>query len=184
MKILTVSGYQPIELNIFDFDDKRIYYLKKAIEKRLISFIDEGLEWVLVSGQIGVELWTAEVVLELKKTYNISLAIVPPFQNQEKNWPEPYQQQYQKLIYLADFYQSIYEDDYKGAYQFRAKNQWFIEKSDACLLLMDEEHPENMRYFLGVAKEKDHYPIYYITPFDIEDIVEEIRMMDPDYWNK
>lgn len=179
-----VSGYQPVELNIFDFNDQRIHYLKKAIEKRLISFIEEGMEWILISGQIGVELWTAEIVLALKKNYDIHLAVIPPFKNQEKKWPEPYQQQYLELIHLADFYQPIYEEDYQGAYQFRAKNKWFIQKSDACLLLMDEEFPESVRYFHEMAKKTEDYPIYYITPLDIEDTILEMKMMDPNYWNE
>lgn len=58
MKILTVTGYKPMELNIFKEGDPRIAFIKAAIEKRLIYFIEEGLEWVLISGQMGVELWT------------------------------------------------------------------------------------------------------------------------------
>lgn len=184
MKILTVSGYKPLELNIFVENDPRIDYLKKAIKKRLTNFIEDGLEWILLSGQMGVELWTAEVVLELKETYDIKFAIIPPFVNQEKRWPEIYQQKYQELIYVADFYQPIYKDEYKGPYQFRAKNLWFIDKTDGCLLLIDEQFPGSIRYFLEIAKSNENYPIYVITPSDIDEVIEEIYMTDPDYWNR
>ncbi len=53
-KILTVAGYKPMELNIFKPDDERITYIKAAIRKRLLAFIEEGLEWVLISGQTGI----------------------------------------------------------------------------------------------------------------------------------
>jgi uncharacterized phage-like protein YoqJ len=93
------------------------------------------------------------------------------------------QEKYEELTMTADFYQPLYKGDYQGPYQFRAKNTWFAEKSDACLLLMDEEYPGSVRYFHEAAKGRgEGYPIYLITPFDLEDIAEEIRMSDPDYW--
>src|SRR5699024_1553763 len=97
-------GYKPMELNIFKVDDQRISFIKAAIRQRLVGFIEEGLEWVVVSGQMGVELWAAEVVMELQEQYDIRLALIPPFENQETRWPESIQQVYQKLTAVADFY--------------------------------------------------------------------------------
>ena len=37
-----------------------VSYLKKFIHK-LEQLLDEGLEWVLIQGQMGIELWTAEL---------------------------------------------------------------------------------------------------------------------------
>ncbi|RDW19734.1 SLOG family protein [Oceanobacillus chungangensis] len=184
MKILTVTGYKSTELGIFKEDDPKVQIIKKSIEKRLIGFIEEGLEWVLVSGQMGVELWTAEVVLDLKETYDINLGIFPPFENQDNRWPEALKFKYEELTMIADFYQPIYNGDYKAPYQFRAKNMWLIEKSDGCLILMDDQFPGSTKYFYDIAKQAEaNYPIFLITPMDLEDIVEEMRMADPDYWS-
>ncbi|MEH6953251.1 SLOG family protein, partial [Neobacillus drentensis] len=57
MKVLTISGYKPFELGIFKNDHPSVLFLKAAIKKSLIPMLDEGLEWVLISGQLGVELW-------------------------------------------------------------------------------------------------------------------------------
>lgn len=182
MKILTVTGYKPKELNIFKVDDHRITFIKAAIRKRLIGFIEDGLEWVLISGQMGVELWTAEVVLALQEQYAIKIAVIPPFENQEERFPESIQQTYQELIATVDFYKPLYVGAYRGAFQFKAKNKWLIDKSDGALLLMDEEFPGIGRFFYQEAKKSDGYPIYLITPADLEDVVDELRMQDPDYW--
>ncbi|WP_085992927.1 SLOG family protein [Oceanobacillus senegalensis] len=183
MKILTVTGYKPMELSIFKENDPRIPFIKAAIEKRLTGFIEEGLEWVIVTGQMGVELWTAEIVLDLKETYDINIAMIPPFENQESRWPDSLKEKYQELSFVVDFYQPLYKGDYKGPYQFRAKNMWLIEKTDACLLLMDEENPGSNKYFYQAAKNVDNYEIVVITPTDLEDVVEEIRMSNPNYWD-
>ena len=62
MKTVYVTGYKSFELNIFKDDMKEVDYLKQFIEHKLLQYIDEGLEWVLIQGQIGIELWAAEVV--------------------------------------------------------------------------------------------------------------------------
>lgn len=185
MKILTVTGYKPMELNIFNESDERIKFIKYALKKRLVGFIEEGLEWVLIAGQMGIEIWTAEVVLELKETHEIQLGVFPPFENQANRWPEDLQHKYEELSFTADFFQPIYKGDYKGPYQFKAKDKWFVEKSDASLILMDEEYPGSTRYYHSAAVEAVEHPIYYITPFDLEDVVEEMRMLgiDSEYDN-
>ena len=69
MKILHVTGYKPTELGIFKENDPRIVFIKAALEKRLRTFIEEGLEWIIISGQMGIELWAAAVIMDLKETY-------------------------------------------------------------------------------------------------------------------
>ncbi|HLR79240.1 MAG TPA: DUF1273 domain-containing protein [Bacillota bacterium] len=178
MKVLTVTGYKSMELNLFQESDPRIKFIKGAIKKRLIPFLEEGVEWVIVSGQMGVEMWAAEVVLKLQDVYPIQLGIIPPFRNQDARWPDSLKAKYHHLLQACDFTQPIYEDDYKGPYQFQAKNKWFVSKSDGCLILMDEEFPGSNRFFYREAKraaEAGDYNIYLITPFDVEDVVNEMR---------
>lgn len=182
LKVITVTGYKPYEINIQQAEDQRIDFLKKAIEKQILALIDEGLQWVVVSGQMGVELWAAEVALQLKEEYPIQLALIPPFENQDNRWPDSYQLIYQQIAEQADFYRPLYRGDYQGPYQYRAKNQWYVEQTDGCVLLMDEEYPGSTQYFYRIAQKQENYPIYLITPSDIEEVIEEIRMMDPQYW--
>ncbi|WP_338048359.1 DUF1273 domain-containing protein [Paraliobacillus sediminis] len=186
IKRLTITGYKSFEINIFKIDDQKVVFIKKAIEKRLISLIEEGLEWVIVSGQMGVELWAAEVVMDLQDTYDVKLAIIPPFDNQESRWPEPYKEAYQQAIMQADFFELLYQSDYKGPHQFKAKNKWLLEKSQASLILVDEENPGSVKFFLEEAKKRNNqtdYAIYYITPFDLDDIVQEWLENNPDLPN-
>lgn len=165
-----------MELTIFNENDERIKYIKQALKRRIVGFIEEGLEWVIISGQMGVEMWTAEVVLDLKETYDIKIGMIPPFENQHKRWPEPLQHKYEELLFTVDFSKPIFNSEYKGPHQFRARDKWLMEKSDACLILVDEDHPGDVGYFYDAAKQQDNYPIYLITPLDLDDVVEEMRM--------
>lgn len=83
IKVLAVSGYKPFELGIFKNDHPSVMFIKAALKKELIPMIEDGLEWVLISGQLGVELWAAEVIFELKSEYpEVKLAVITPFLDQ------------------------------------------------------------------------------------------------------
>ncbi|MGP4075283.1 SLOG family protein [Halobacillus sp. K22] len=187
MKTIVVTGYKPMELGIFNPEDDKVIFIKEAIKKRIMSLMDEGLEWVLVSGQMGVELWTAEVVLDLKEEYSINLGIIPPFENQQERWKEAYQLVYEEVTMMADFYKPVYNKGYEGPYQFRAKDQFLVEHSDGCLILYDEDTKGSPDFFLKAANNYaavHTYPILYITPLDLDETVEELKMSNPDYWNQ
>ncbi|RCW64950.1 SLOG family protein [Saliterribacillus persicus] len=176
MKVATLTGNKPNELQISGDNDPKIHYLKIALEKKILSLIDEGLEWLIISGQMGVELWAAEVVLDLKQAYDIKLGIFPPFLEFESRWPESYQQKFLKVKEEADFYKPIFDSAYKGSFQFAKRDQWLIEKSDGCIILGDEEYPGSMKFFLSkikTAQQNSNYQLAFITPFDLEEIVRE-----------
>ncbi|MBE9455208.1 DUF1273 family protein, partial [Staphylococcus epidermidis] len=76
VKTVYITGYKSFELNIYKDDAPEVYYLKQFIAHKLKHLLDEGLEWVLIQGQMGIELWSAEVVIELKKDFpDIKLGI-------------------------------------------------------------------------------------------------------------
>lgn len=80
VKTVYITGYKSFELNIYKDDAPEVYYLKQFIAHKLKHLLDEGLEWVLIQGQMGIELWSAEVVIELKKDFpDIKLGIITPF---------------------------------------------------------------------------------------------------------
>lgn len=177
MKVLAVTGYKPFELQIFKNNDPAVYYIKKALRKELIPIVESGLEWVVISGQLGVELWAAEVVYDLQVEYKVlKLAILTPFLNQEKNWKEHHQEYYEMILAQADFIDSITKKEYENPYQFRLKNDFITNKSDGLLIIYDEEREGSPKYQLQAAKKKSkyaHYPIYQINLYDLQLLVED-----------
>ncbi|MFB5663100.1 DUF1273 domain-containing protein [Alteribacillus sp. HJP-4] len=186
MKVLAVSGYKPAELGIFQPDAKEIDYIKKALEKRIIAFVEEGIEWIVISGQPGVELWTADVVLSLKTTYpELKLAVLTPFLNQQKIWPEQAKQDYEFILSHADFVDSISKQEYDNPGQLRAKNDFIILKTDGLLLLYTEEQEGTPKYYLHSAQrrgEQADYPIFFITPEDLEETAREEK--EKEFWGQ
>jgi uncharacterized phage-like protein YoqJ len=176
-KVLAISGYKAFELGIFQKDHPNVTYIKKAIKKELSPMVEDGLEWVLISGQLGIELWAAEVIFEMQIAYpELKLAVITPFLNQEEKWNEQNQEWYESVLAGADFIDSVSRKPYEKPWQFRLKNQFFIEKSDALLLVYDQEKEGSPKYLYEMAKQykSNHpYPIHLITFYDLQSIVEE-----------
>ncbi|MFB9972895.1 DUF1273 family protein [Allobacillus sp. SKP2-8] len=178
MNAITITGYKPYELNIRDDKDEKILVIKEAIKRSLLRYLENGVEWVLLSGQPGVETWAFDLIQELKEAYTIYTAIVPPFMEQEKVWKEPVQDKYYQMIQQADFYQPLMNKPYEHPRQYVTKDKWFIEKTDACILVYEEEHGGSPKYFEELARtyqESHMYEMDVISSFTLEDIAREMN---------
>lgn len=185
-KVVVISGYKSSELGIFDQKDNSISYIKSALKKQLLMLLDDDLQWVIISGQLGTELWAAEVVFELQaEGYDhLQLAVLTPFLNQHENWNEEKKEWYESIMAQADYVDSITKKPYENPWQFRLKNQFLIEKSDALLLLYDFEKEGSPKFLYETAlnyKEENDYPIYLIDFFMLQEIVEEEQLKNMDF---
>jgi uncharacterized phage-like protein YoqJ len=175
-----ITGYKATELGIFSLKHPGIAIIKKAIKKQILSLIDDGLEWVIVSGQWGVEVWAAEVVIELKQSYsNLQLAVITPFLEQEENWNEEKKEIYTSVLQNADYVNSVSKKKYEGGWQFKEKNKFLLRNTDGMVLVYDEENPGSPRFMKELAARRGlevNYPIISINAFDLQSIVDEEQM--------
>ncbi|KIL79929.1 DUF1273 domain-containing protein [Bacillus badius] len=185
MSVWTVAGYKPYELGIFKQNDPAVFFIKKALEKELLRLLDEGMEWLLISGQLGVECWAAEVLFQLKEEVpHVKLAVLTPFAQQQENWKEETQHYYEAILAKADFVDSISKEPYKSPSQFRNKNQLFLRKAAGLLAIYDDEKPGSPQYLWDMARafqEKHPFEIRQITFYDLQFITEEEQLKETDW---
>ncbi len=179
VKTVVISGYKPYELGIFKLDHPAVAYIKKAIKETVVSMLEDGLEWVLISGQLGTELWAAEVVYELREQedyHYLQLAVITPFLEQEIKWSEQNREWYESILLEADFIDSVSRKPYENPWQFRAKNQFFVQKSDAMLLFYDLEKEGSPKYLYDMVlnfQQKHDYDLRLIGFEDLQFLVEQ-----------
>ncbi|XKI13357.1 putative SPBc2 prophage-derived protein YoqJ [Sporosarcina sp. ANT_H38] len=180
LKRLVVTGYKPHELGIFDDKHPGVRFIKKALEKRLVALLDDGLEWVITSGQLGIETWAAEVVIDLKKEYtDLKYAIITPFTDQEKNWNDMKKEKYHSIITRADYHTSLTKRPYEAPWQFIEKDKFFMRNSDGMLIVYDEENDGSPRFVKKSAEkhaERSDYQVLTISADDLQVIAEEEQM--------
>lgn len=172
MKNLLITGYRAHELGIYNNKHEGIPYIRKAIRDRLLPLAEEGLEWVLTPGQYGVDLWACEAVLELKLEYpELKCAIITAFQSQEEQWSEEKQHYFRDLISKVDYFASISKEGYLGPWQFSARDDLLLRKSDGILLVYDEDNGEaSPKFIKRRAMQKQHAEGYLYLQLGLEDI--------------
>ncbi|WP_339253770.1 DUF1273 domain-containing protein [Paenibacillus sp. FSL P2-0136] len=185
MKTLLVTGYRAHELGIYDSKHQGIPYIKKALANRIIPLVEEGLEWVITPGQYGVDLWACEVVLELKQQYPaLKLGIITAHASPEEKWKEEKQNEYRRIVAGADYYGAVSNAPYDGSWQFKARDDLLLRKSDGILLFYDEDAAESSAKFTKERVVKLHaegdYELHLMHAEEIQSIADEENRHDYD----
>lgn len=179
VKRLFVTGYKPFELGIFSDQHEGIPIIKQAIRDHLMMQLDDGLEWVIVSGQLGVEAWTCEVVNELKHEYpTLKYAVLLPFKDSEKNWNEANQSKFNQMVGLSDFSTLLTNRPYEGAWQFQAKDDFIFQNTDGACFIYDEENEGSPKFTKRSAEayaQHHTYEIFQIQSYDLQSIAEDMQ---------
>lgn len=185
MKKVLVTGYKAFELGIFNQKHDGIPIIKKAIKDKLKPMVEDGLKLVVVSGQIGIDMWAAEVTLELKEEYpELMLAIITPFLEHEGNWNDTNKEYYFNIVSQADIVKTVSEMTYKAPWQFKKHNEAVIRNTEGMILIYDDENEGTPKYILKEAEsyaENNEYPIVRINSYDLQDVADEILQ---EVWEK
>lgn len=182
LKSLYVTGYRPHELGIFNESHPGIPVIKKALEDQLRIHIDDGLEWIIVSGMQGVETWAIDVLVDLQNEYDyLKYAVIMPFLEQEKNWNDMKKLKYSEMIARANYVTAVTKRPYEAPWQFIEKDKFIISNTDGLLVLYDEDQEGSPKYVLRIAEkyaETHDYPIFKINAYDLQVIAEEMQRGD------
>ncbi|MFS0781432.1 DUF1273 domain-containing protein [Bacillus sp. 1P06AnD] len=187
MKVLYVTGYKSTELGIFKNDAPEVAIIKKALYNRIGQLAEEGLEWVLISGQLGVELWSAEVAISLRNVYpDLKVGVLTPFLNQDSNWNEKNKEYYEYIMAEADLVDSISKKGYESPQQFKNRDQFLLHKSDGILIVYDEENEGSPKYIWNAAKryqDKHHYQVIQVDFYELQQLIEEAGLEHTNEWD-
>ncbi|MCL1631744.1 SLOG family protein [Sporolactobacillus sp. CPB3-1] len=186
--VILITGYKAHELGVFTADHPGIQTIRYILEKKILAYVEQGALWFVISGQTGVELWAGEVCLKLRDSgqINVKLAVLMPFLNQEAHYKEWQKECYLKVLDHADYAASISNRPYEGPEQLRQKNDFLVAKTDAMLIIYDEEKKGSPVFYLNAAKRKKkqtHYPIQMINHYDLDLAADDLQQQNPDYWS-
>ena len=108
--------------------------LKARLRATMESFIWQGYRHFYTSATQGIELWAAEIVIELREQYpGIALEMVIPYDAHSSKWPARYDAVHRQ----ADIVTIIRHDYQKGA--IFARNRYLL---DQCHLLVTAFVPD------------------------------------------
>lgn len=127
------TGHRPEKVN--GSEGKIIVELRKEILKA----IDDGYRIFLTGMSRGVDLWAADIVIELRR-YNkdLNLICVIPFDGMEEHWPVDWKKHYNLVRRHADRVQVLSDRYSPDVYQKR--NQWLVNHSSRLIAVYNGSH--------------------------------------------
>lgn len=116
------TGHRPHKLNHPEYVviESLEECIRQAITDGFVTFIS-GMAW-------GVDIWAAEIVLQLKQEgYPIRLVAAVPYEGFEKTWDNSWKERYRAILAQADIVKIICPHYHRGCFQIR--NEWMVDCS-------------------------------------------------------
>lgn len=115
------TGHRPEKLSLPESE------VKAELEKEIRLAIADGINVFITGMAPGVDIWAAEVVLELKEELPLKLIAASPHPGFENRWPISWQKRYAAIMAKADFIKEVCSHYSRGCYQIR--NEWMVDHS-------------------------------------------------------
>ena len=108
----------------------------------------------------GVDIWAAEVVLELREQEQLPLKLIAasPHPGFENRWSLDWQKRYAAVMASADFIKEVSPQYSRGCYQIR--NQWMVDHSAKVIAVWNGQ-PSGTKNTIAYA-EKQGIPVINI----------------------
>lgn len=126
------TGHRPEKLTASEWE------IKRALEKEIRQAIADDMT-VFISGMArGVDIWAAEIVLELRKAgMPLRLICASPYEGFEKSWSVEWQQRYNTILAEADLVRFICKGYSRVCFQIR--NEWMVDHSNRVIAVFNGE---------------------------------------------
>ena len=97
----TISGSDKLS---FGLDEKHpdCIAMKLQLLTKIADLNQNGITDFISNCEMGISLWTAEIVLSLKKYNTIRLNIIMPFEEQASLWSDEWRERYFRIHEQAD----------------------------------------------------------------------------------
>ena len=116
------TGHRPEQLNTSEKE------VKAALRKQIDQAVHDGFTVFITGMARGVDLWAAEIVLDLRKrNKEIRLSCAIPHDGFEARWSPSWQELYRYVLSEADLTRVISKGYHTGVYQVR--NEWMVNHS-------------------------------------------------------
>lgn len=137
IKICSFTGHRPSKFN-FKYDEEHIDCIR--LKARMIDEIEKiylsGVKYFMSGCAMGVDIWCAEIVLQLKKRYDdIELFSVLPCNNHDEKWSDSYKQRLKNVVENSRKF-NILQESYTSDCYFK-RNKYLVDKSSIILGVYD-----------------------------------------------
>ena len=126
--------------------------IKAALREEIKQAIQDGLTVFITGMARGVDLWAAEIVLDLRKrNQEVKLICAIPHEGFEARWSANWKQLYHHVLDNADLVRVITSGYHTGVYQVR--NEWMVNHSARVIAVFNGQ-PSGTKNTIDYAKNR------------------------------
>ena len=126
------TGHRPEKLHRTEADIRRD--LRQETERA----IREGIRGFISGMARGVDIWAAQIVLELRDGGQpVRLMCACPYPGFDRRWSREWQRQYREILASADGVTHVCESYRPACFQLR--NQWMVDRSARVIAVFNGE---------------------------------------------
>lgn len=167
MKKCAFTGHRPQSLPFrFDETDERCAALKYKLRMEIVRMLEDvGVSYFISGMAIGVDMYAAEIVLDLKSTYypGIKLECVIPCESQPEKWTKALQERYAAIVEKCDK-RTLLQKEYTPDCMEK-RNRYMVDQANALIAVWDGR-PSGTGKTVRYALEKKK-PIRIIHPITL-----------------
>ena len=167
MKKCAFTGHRPQSLPFgFNETDERCISLKQVLRTEIVKLIEnEGVTHFISGMAIGVDMFAAEIILDLKSVYpKLSLESAIPCETQAAKWTEEQRERYYYIASKCDK-ETMLQNHYTPDCMHK-RNRYMVDQADYIIAVWDGR-PSGTGTTVAYAQ-KQGKPIKVINPKTLE----------------
>lgn len=158
-KTVCFTGHRPKAFGTYNEFDPTIALTKLKLRDTIKECMENGIEFFISGGAIGVDIWAGEEVLGCGG----KLIVAKPFPSQHKIWPKAVKKRYFEMLKQAITVYDINEDPYEN-WKMQSRNEWMVDNS--CMVIAVWGGKKGGTYNCVKYAEKKKVPVYRINPWE------------------
>lgn len=136
MYSVSFTGHRPEKLPYFSEEDPMCLDVKQRLREQIENLIKEGADNFFSGMARGVDIWCAEIVIELKEKYpQIKLTAVIPCKTQTNGWDEESAVRYRIILSKCD--KAIYTSEAYSKSCMLKRDRALVELCDILVAVFD-----------------------------------------------
>ena len=169
MRSCAITGHRPTRFKWkYKENNTGCKRLKKRIKDQCVLLYERGVRQFWVGGSLGVDMWTAEILLRLKEQpeySEIELMIALPFADHDSTWDDRSKQRMAFLIKHSAKTVTVGASDQPPVVNYRRRNEFLVNQADCLLAVYDNDRSirSGTGMTVNLAKKKG-IPVICIHP--------------------
>lgn len=163
-KVCSFTGYRPSKLPFLtDKKSEKYRLLRELLKAEIIGLAKKNITFFQTGMARGIDLLCGEIVLELRREFDVHLFCAIPCKNQCRGWSGADVEAYNRLLSAASGVTYITSENYRDGCMMK-RNRFLVDTSQYILAVYDGQRGGTMST-INYAKKKKR-TIIIIDPTD------------------